>query len=77
MYALLAGYAAWMVFHPAGAPSGCGCGLSSASVESWIPIAARNGVVSAGLLLIGMWLKRARMIADAIPESEAAPTPGC
>lgn len=41
-FGVLACYSVVLAVHPPPEPAGCGCGLSSAPVDSWWPLASRN-----------------------------------
>lgn len=47
-------YALGMVVDPPPVPVPCGCVAAKAEVQSWWPIAARNGLIASALSAIGM-----------------------
>lgn len=70
LFACFAVYAFALVIRPPAAPSSCGCGFSTGIVESWTPIAVRNGVLF--VVLVGAALvasNRATQKAET-PEAE-------
>jgi hypothetical protein len=51
-------YAVGLVVNPPPAPAPCGCVAAKAEVQSWWPLAARNGLIASALSAIGMFRGR-------------------
>lgn len=55
-------HTAALVIRPPTAPVGCGCGFGAAPVEDWAPIATRNALIAAALLVAAWRLTGPRAV---------------
>jgi len=71
LFLTLALYAMWMHEYPPEHPVRCGCGLSGAVVQSWLHIAARNGLIALGLTATALVRVRASLRKKPVSPSRA------
>jgi hypothetical protein len=60
VFTMFAWYAFLLALNPPLQPVSCGCLARNHVVDSWWPLAARNGTISVALLACGWWASRAR-----------------